>query len=191
MSLVTAPALLTTPEHRVGLRPVERADVDAIMGWINDPEVTRNFAGMSETITREAELAYLDRMVASTVDELYAVVWEGRTIGTVGLHQIYWPARNGRLGVVLGVREARGRGLGTEALQLVTALGFEEHGLHKIWLVHYATNWRMMHLARKLGFLEEGWLRDEYFHRGAFHDMVRHALLEDEFRSCSWRCRPG
>ena len=38
----------------------------------------------------------------------------------------------------------------------------------------------MHHIARKLGFTEEGVLRDEYFHNGAFHDMIRHSLLEGE-----------
>jgi RimJ/RimL family protein N-acetyltransferase len=171
----------TLPGYRVRLRPIRLDDVDAIMTWINDPEVTKNFAGMSSEITREQELAFLESILASETDRLYAIEdFEGRYLGNAGIHKIYWPARNGRLGIVLGARDARGRGLGSEALNLLCAVGFRELGLHKLWLVHYATNERMRHVARKLGFVEEGVLRDEYFHRGEFHDMVRHSLLEDE-----------
>ncbi|MEZ4236411.1 MAG: GNAT family N-acetyltransferase [Myxococcota bacterium] len=168
------------PGSPVALRPICVDDVDAVLEWVNDPDVVRNFAGMAETITREQELAYLQRMVASEVDRLYAVVDpDGRYLGNVGVHQIYWPARNGRLGLVLA-RHAHGRGYGTAALRTICAVGFRVLQLHKLWLVHYADNARMAHLAGKLGFVREGVLRDEYHHRGTFHDMVRHSLLEGE-----------
>jgi RimJ/RimL family protein N-acetyltransferase len=82
---------------------------------------------------------------------------------------------------MIGHREAQGRGIGQEALRLLMAYGFERLGLHKLWLVHYADNARMRHIAGKLGFREEGRLRDEYFHAGGWHDMVRHAILRHEW----------
>lgn len=171
----------TRPGIPLALRPIRPDDVDHIMEWINDPEVTRNFAHMSAAITREQELAWLERVIASETDRLYAVEDEaGRYLGNAGVHKIYWPARNGRLGLVLGARDARGRGLGSMAMRLLVELAFAELGLHKVWLVHYRDNHRMAHIAAKLGFVEEGVLRDEYFHAERFHDMVRWSLLEDE-----------
>ena len=165
----------------IHLRPARVDDVDAIMEWLNNPEVTRNFANMSKQITREQELAWLEWVLASEHDRLFAVVDdEGRYLGNAGIHKIYWPARNGRLGLVLGAPEARGRGLGTTAMRLLVEKAFHEVGLHKVWLVHYRDNARMAHIAAKLGFTIEGTLRDEYFHDGHFHDMVRWSLLEDE-----------
>lgn len=168
---------------RLRLRPIRVDDVDAILGWINDPDVTRNFAALG-TITRDQELAFLRATIASETDRLYAIETpEGLVIGTAGIHRIYWPARNGRLGIVIGRKEFHGHGLAQEALRELCRTGFRELGLHKLWLVHYRDNARMRHVARKLGFVEEGVLRDEYFHQGRFHDMVRHSLLEDEFAS--------
>ncbi len=170
------------PGFDVALRPLTMDDLDAIMAWINDPAVTRNFAGMSGTITREQEAAFLERIFASETDRLYAVVdREGAYLGNAGIHKIYWPARNGRLGLVLGAARARGHGLGQQAMKLLCARGFLDLGLHKLWLVHYATNARMAHIATKLGFVTEGVMRDEYFHAGAFHDMVRSSLLESDY----------
>jgi len=34
----------------------------------------------------------------------------------------------------------------------------------------------------KCGFIIEGVLRDEYFHKGKYHNIVRIALLEKEYR---------
>jgi RimJ/RimL family protein N-acetyltransferase len=172
----------TAPGFDVALRPIRVEDVDAIMTWINDPEVTRNFAGMSRHITRDQELAFLRGVLSSDTDRLYAIEDSatGRYLGNAGLHKIYWPARNGRVGLVIGAKNARGAGLGQQALRLLLGVGFEVLGLHKVWLVHFATNERMAHIAGKLGFREEGRLRDEYFHDGSFHDMVRRCVLEGE-----------
>ena len=174
---------ITRPGFRVALRPIDVGDLDAIMEWINDGDVTKNFAGLSKQITRDEEQAFLERTIASDTDRLYAVIDErGRYLGNAGIHKIYWPARNGRLGIVLGAPDARGKGLGKEALWLLCELGFRHLDLHKLWLVHYATNARMAHLAAGLGFQEEGRLREEYFHDGRFHDMVRSGMLAREWR---------
>ncbi len=178
--------VFTLPGLRVCLRPIAESDVDAIMTWLNDPEITRNFAAFSEPVTREQELAFVRGMRASNTDSLFAVELvdiPGELIGTAGLHRIYWPAKNGRLGVMIGRRAVQGRGLGQEAMQLLVAYGFERLGLHKLWLVHYADNARMRHIAGKLGFQQEGVLRDEYFHAGTWHDMVRHAILAPQWRA--------
>jgi RimJ/RimL family protein N-acetyltransferase len=174
--------LFTFPGYRVGLRPISVSDVDDIMEWVNDPTVTRNFAGMSQKITREQELRFIESTIASKTDRLWAIIdQDGVNLGNAGIHKIYWPARNGRLGIVIGRSSAQGRGLGQEALKLLIAKGFMELGLHKLWVVHYSTNARMRHILKKLSFSQEGVLRDEYFHADAFHDMVRQSLLEDEF----------
>ena len=171
----------TRPGNPLALRPIRLDDVDRIMAWINDPAVTRNFARMSGDITRDEELAWLRWVIDSPHDRLFAVEdADGTYLGNAGVHKIYWPSRNGRLGLVLGAPGARGRGLGTLAMRLLVELAFAELGLHKVWLVHYRDNTRMAHIAAKLGFVTEGVLRDEYFHQGAFHDMVRWSLLEGE-----------
>jgi ribosomal-protein-alanine N-acetyltransferase len=166
----------------VTLRPIRLDDVDALMTWIGDPDVTSNFATMSQPITRDQELAFLATTIASETDRLYAIETpDGRVIGTAGIHKIWWPSRNGRIGLVIGCKELQGRGLAQASLRALCALGFETLALHKLWIVHYATNTRMRHIAGKLGFVEEGVLRDEYFHQGRWHDMVRHSLLAHEY----------
>jgi RimJ/RimL family protein N-acetyltransferase len=167
---------------RIHLRPIRLDDVDALLEWIGDPNVTANFATMSRPITRDEELAFLASTIASETDRLYAIeTLDGKVIGTAGIHKIWWPSRNGRIGLVVGHREHQGKGLAQEALRALCDTGFRELELHKLWLMHYRTNTRMRHIAEKLGFREEGVLRDEYFHQGAWHDMVRHSLLDHEY----------
>ena len=61
------------------------------------------------------------------------------------------------------------------------AAGFMELQLQKLWVVHYETNHRMMHILQKLGVKKEGILRDEYFHADACHNRVRQSMLAPEF----------
>ncbi len=176
----------TFPSFDIVLRPVTTSDVDHMMTWINDTEVTRNFANLSKTISRSEELAYVERMIASKADELMVIESrDGQYVGNVGLHQIYRPSRNGRLGLVVGAPWARGRGWGQQAMKLILAYGFQRLALHKVWLVHYESNGRMAHICKKLGFVTEGLLRDEYALEDTFHNMCRLSLLEDEFAALS------
>jgi RimJ/RimL family protein N-acetyltransferase len=169
------------PGYELSLRPIALTDVDNIMSWINDPDVTRNFASMGKTISRADELAFLERTIASDTDRLYAIEdADGNYIGNAGLHKIYWPAKNARIGVVIGEPGARGRGYGQQVLRLLCALAFMRLGLHKVWLIHFDTNARMAHIVNKLGFVYEGTLRDEYY-TSKYHDMLRHSLLESDF----------
>ncbi|MCA9521313.1 MAG: GNAT family N-acetyltransferase [Myxococcales bacterium] len=164
----------------VRLRPVTMDDLDAMMTWVNRPEVTQNFARLSRAISREEEAQWLHRTLESDADRLYAIEdRDGAYIGNAGLHQIYWPARAARLGVV--VANQQGRGIGQQTIKLLSAAAFLDHGLHKVWLIHYRTNTRMAHITAKLGFAFEGVLRDEYFHQDGYHDMIRLSLLDHEF----------
>jgi RimJ/RimL family protein N-acetyltransferase len=172
------------PQSPIRLRTIREDDAEAIMDWVNDPEITRNFAAFSKKITVEEERAFLRSMLASDTDRLFAIepAGGGPLIGTAGIHRIYWPARNGRIGLMIGKQDLQGRGLGQATMRALVAFGFAKLALHKIWLVHYADNHRMKHIAGKLGFEVEGLLRDEYFHAGVYHDMVRHAQLEPDWR---------
>jgi RimJ/RimL family protein N-acetyltransferase len=67
------------------LRPIRLDDVD----HINEPDVTRNFADMSTKITREQELAFLSKMIASDADRLFAIEDDdGGYLGNAGIHKI-------------------------------------------------------------------------------------------------------
>ena len=58
-------------------------------------------------------------------------------------------------------------------------------GLHKLWVMMFAHNTRTRGIVQRLGFVEEGVLREEYFHDGGWHDMVRLSLLEREWRAAA------
>jgi RimJ/RimL family protein N-acetyltransferase len=163
----------------VVLRPLAEGDVDAIMTWVNDPEIVGNLAAFAgSAFTRDDELAWIRRTLAST-DRVWSIFAgdDGRYLGQIGIHQIHARSRVGRLGCVIASRDEMGKGHGSAAVRAAVERGFGELGLHKLWLMVFAANARGRRLYGRLGFVEEGVLREEYFHDGTWHDMVRMGLL--------------
>ncbi len=166
----------------VKLRPLSIEDVDNVMTWVNDNEVIKNIANFDHVFSREEERKFLEKLTKSENDRVYSVENEkGEYIGQVGVNQIYWPARVGRLAMTIGNKEYQGKGYGQAALRELLRISFEELKMHKLWGVVFKTNERMRHILHKNGFELEGTLREEYILRGEYHDVVRMSILEKEY----------
>lgn len=171
-------------QPKVRVRPATMGDLDQIMSWINDPEVIAGIANIKSPVSREEEEAWLRRTLSSPNDRLFTIedVATGTYVGQGGIHQIYWPARNGRLALIIK-KEFQGRGYGVAASRALLAHAFEELKLHKIWCIVREDNPKTIHLNKvRMGFREEGRLIDEYGLDGRYHTMLRLAMLEDEYR---------
>jgi RimJ/RimL family protein N-acetyltransferase len=169
----------------VRLRPLSALDIDHVMGWVNDPDIVGNFASFAgKPYTRDEELAYLTKLVDSPNERVFSVETDaGDYIGQVGVHQIHWPSKVGRLACIIGAKTNMGKGYGTAAIGALLDKAFGELGLHKIWLMIFATNARSHGIYQRIGFVDEGLLREEYFHKGDWRDMIRMGLLAREWKS--------
>ncbi len=168
----------------VRLRSLSEADVDHVLGWVNDPSIVGTIAAFSgHAFTREQELAYIRRTIASTADVVWSIeeAATGRYLGQAGVHQIHDRSKVARLACIIAARGDMGQGFGSAAIRAVLDHAFGALGLHKIWLMVFRTNDRGRRTYARLGFVEEGVLREEYFHDGGWHDMLRMSLLAREW----------
>jgi RimJ/RimL family protein N-acetyltransferase len=62
-------------------------------------------------------------------------------------------------------------------------VGFEELGFHKITLRIAVGNHASQRVAEKLGFSQEGVLREELLIRGRWIDHLLYSLLDHEFKA--------
>ena len=134
------------------------------------------FATRQQDISEEQERAYLAALIASPNDRAYSI-FDGETYaGQCSINQIYWPARSGR--VFLVVRsEQQGKSYGGQALRLLTRLAWDELKLHKLWLIVRRDNRAAQAMYLRHGFDFEGVLVDEYCVNGTFYDMVRMGVV--------------
>lgn len=164
------------PHPELRLVPLAVDHLPHVMTWVNDREVMQYFASCQRTIGEEEERRYLEALVASPNDRAFSVFDGDTYVGQCSVNQIYWPARSGRLFIVVR-REAQKQGYGSAAVRRLVELGFGELDLHKMWLIVRRDNRAAQAMYLRLGFDFEGVLRDEYFVGGRYHDMVRMAIL--------------
>ncbi len=102
-----------------------------------------------------------------------------RSIGTCGFHK--WDKRYFRAEIGYDLSPSFwGQGYMIEALRAVIASGFEHMRLNRIEALVYIENDRSTQLLRRLGFKQEGVLRDYFYLDGKFYDHYLFALLQNE-----------
>jgi [ribosomal protein S5]-alanine N-acetyltransferase len=73
------------------------------------------------------------------------------------------------------------QGIMTEALNAILQFGFQTIGLNRIEAMVMLENTASSQLLKKLGFTEEGILREYGFWKGKFHDLRLFSLLQQDF----------
>ena len=170
-------------EGKVRLRAFREDDLKNSVAWLNNPVVTRYLLHMRPWSLVE-EKAWIDKVMRNEDKSSATFVVEttdGEYVGVSGLNHIDGRNRSAEAGIVIGRPEEWGRGLGTDAMKALLRHAFEELGLHRVHLRVYSFNERAIRSYVKLGFVEEGRLRQAMFRHGAWHDVVLMAILEEEW----------
>jgi aminoglycoside 6'-N-acetyltransferase len=122
------------------LRPADANDVERLVAWHSDPEVSRYWDG--ETFTR-AEMA--ERLAREGV-EAWIVEERGEPVGFLQVHP-------DGLDMFL-VPAARGRGLGPDAARAMAEHLVGERGRARVTVDPYAWNEGAVHAWERAGFVE-------------------------------------
>ena len=167
----------------VNLRAVEKKDLEEIMKWINNIEVTKYLSSFIFPVSRMEEEKYLEKMMNRNDKQKNLVIEtkEGNYIGQITLDNIDWKNRNAELGIVIGNKEYWGKGYGTDAIKILLDHTFNEINLYKVYLRVFDYNQRGVRCYEKCGFKEEGRLRKGQFYGGKYYDVILMGILKDEF----------
>ena len=168
---------------KIRLRPLRMDDLDHIMAWANDWEVTRTLLMGRYPLTRENEKEWLESKLKASSEETVFVIEtrDGKYLGGINLFRIQPIDRHAELGLVIGSKKDWGKGYARESMELLIRYGFETLNLHAIYLGVVSFHDRAIKLYRSLGFVEEGRLRHRVFLEGSYHDMISMSLLRDDW----------
>jgi RimJ/RimL family protein N-acetyltransferase len=119
---------------------------------------------------------------ATSADVRFVITLDGAPVGSAGLFHEDTLARYAEVGIAL-LAEARGQGVGTEALRQLVEFAFVRRNLRRLHLVVIASNTAAIASYAKLGFVEEGRRREHCWVRGRYEDEVLMGLLRSEWRS--------
>jgi RimJ/RimL family protein N-acetyltransferase len=101
----------------------------------------------------------------------FVVDVDGAAVGSASLFGFDSYARHAEAGISL-VPEARGRGVGTEAIRQLVEFGFVRLNLRRIHLQAIASNTAALRSYEKAGFVVEGRLREHAWVRGTYEDII-------------------
>ncbi len=166
------------------LRAIDRADAPAILPWVNDQKVIRNLLVHRPT-GLSAEEAFLDSVTRSETDVVMGICEQttDRLIGVCGLHRIDPKNRQAMYGIFIGESDARGKGHGTEVTSLIVSYAFGTLNLNRIWLHVYQDNRGAIRAYEKVGFKQEGVLRQDNYREGRYGNTVVMGILRSEWRA--------
>jgi len=103
-------------------------------------------------------------------------------IGDCGINSVDWKNSVANAVIFIGNNAYRGKGYGTEAMQILMAFAFDQMNINKLRLNVYSFNERAIKSYEKCGFIREGVLRQEIFRDGKYYDTIVMGILRAEYQ---------
>lgn len=178
---MSAAPVLETP--RLRLVPFGPGHLtDRYVSWLNDPEVVRYSEQRHRRHTRESCGEFL-RSFDAGPHLFWAVEAHAEGLGHIGNLTAYLDAPNGTadVGILIGAKEAWGRGYGSEAWIAACGHLLGTRGLRKVTAGTLSLNAGMLAVMRKAGMSEEGRRRRQNLCEGQEADMVLSALFREDW----------
>lgn len=179
-SFETFPILKT---ERLRLRELVPDDAEALFVIFSDPKV---MAGHGQPVYKNvAEAHKLINWYAKAFSEKRALRWavtfpdDDTVLGTCGYHEITAYHHRAEIGYELNSAYWR-QGIMSEAVRAVARFGLAEMGFHRIEANVDPKNPASANLLRKVGFTEDGYLRERFYDNGRFVDDWFFSILSTE-----------
>jgi RimJ/RimL family protein N-acetyltransferase len=171
------PPVLT--DGSIRLRPLSRRHVDAMAALGGDPDVLA-YTYVDSPFSEDDAVAWVGRYVQGWKDGSCAGFAiedvDGRFLGFCSLVSIDAPGLQAEVGYITAPA-ARGRGVASRALSLITDWALDTVGLLRLELRIDATNEPWKRVAARCGYEREGCLRSLHFKRGLRADVCIYSRL--------------
>ncbi len=169
---------------RVALGPLRKDLIPTYLRWFNDFRTLRTMLAMPVPLTLEQEEKWYERANTRGDTDIVFTIYEkasARPIGNVDLRDIDHRNRTALFGIAIGEPDARGKGYGTEATQLMLDFAFTVQGLHTVMLHVLEYNLAGIRAYTKAGFKEFGRRRESHFMGGKYWDVIHMEYLASEW----------
>jgi ribosomal-protein-alanine N-acetyltransferase len=185
LDLSTIDSFPTLSTERLLLREYEKNDAEDLLEIRTDPQVMRFMDREPFGSLKEAE-KFVDLKIQDRLDHK-GISWAvcdgatGQFMGDLSFWKILPRDHRAEIGYTLKSKYWR-QGYMSEALRCVLAWGFDSLQLHSVMADINPHNEASRQLLLRMGFVKEGYHRENYHYRGEFLDSEMYGLLEREFR---------
>ncbi len=175
--------------ERLLLRPFSRRDIDGLFQavCVSKRELAEYLPWATKAYSRASAARFIkDSMQSWRETKAYDFTIRRpqdptRHLGNVSIWHVSRTFRSGEIGYWVRSDET-GLGIATEAARVVLRIGFEELNMHRIVVRVARGNISSERIARKLGFVREGVLREELRIGDRWMDHSVWGLLDHEYQ---------
>jgi RimJ/RimL family protein N-acetyltransferase len=169
----------------VYLRPVTLKDASIVRKWHNDPELMLLARVGEEKTSLKQERTDIRATRASGRQAYHMILTcsDNTAIGFIRFTYIDRASGNVWLRMMIGEKEALGKGYAHDAMKTYLQWLFDVIGIHRVTLECYATNTRAVRFYEQLGFKKEGVLREAVLIDGTYCDIFSLGLLKRDFNT--------
>lgn len=178
--------LLNLIGQHVGLGPLNDEVLPLFTKWANDFATNAISGNDLRPASPSGLIAEWEPLVKGERPGWYGfVIYELTTmqpIGMINLRDVDTVHRTAEFGITIGERSNRGKGYGTEAIQLILDLAFNGLNLHNVWLDTLSLNPSAISAYTRAGFREIGRRREAYRLGGRTYDVILMDCLSTDFQ---------
>lgn len=159
----------------ITLRALRLEDADISYQWRADAEIRANILGFRLPVSREREREWIEDTIRNRGKDQAVLAIESledhSLVGYVYLDKINWIDRTAWFGILIGSRDHHRQGIGAEATKRMLDYAHSQLNLRKILAEVVSYNKASDSFFRKLGFIEEGRIKDKVYLSGSYHDV--------------------
>jgi len=163
------------------LRPLEESDAEKLAHLVaaNRAYLAEWMPWAAGEIGREQQLEFIRRTRRQLEEDdgfQSAILDDGAIVGTIGFHRVDWVNRATSLGYWLA-ESSQGRGTMTEAVRALTSHAFGAWNLNRVEIRAALGNTRSRAIPTRLGFVQEGVIRQAERFADHFKDLAVYSML--------------
>lgn len=170
--------------NRIILGPIEAFHLQQMVNWRNDPELRQHFREY-RVLTYEHQKRWWEEKVLKDPSWEYFTIrlqeQPDMIIGACGLTYIHPVNRTGEFAIFMGNKEFRKEEFISDSINTLVKYGFDFLNLNRIWGEVYSNN-PLLSIYLKVGFKEEGVLRETYFNDGKYWNSHVISILNREYK---------
>lgn len=170
--------------EKIILRPLKIEDLEKTHKWRNNLDLIKLTQGIRFPKSIEMERDWFNYALC---DKSNRTIYFGieiklseEFIGIIQLNNIDYISRTAVLGFVIGEISSQRHGFGFEACNLIISYSFLQLNIRKITSYVVENNQVSIKLFEKLGFFNEGRLKDHYYVDGSYKDIFIFSLIHNQ-----------
>ncbi|HDV4355420.1 TPA: GNAT family N-acetyltransferase [Staphylococcus aureus] len=157
---------------QINLRALKKSDSDLILNWMKNDKL-RYLIGTTFPVTELEHENWFQNKMLEKDNRIFVIELESEAaIGIVGFKNLDWINSNSELFIYIGDENYWGKGFGKEALKLLINFAFSSLNLHMLYLEIFSYNDNATKMYEKLGFKQDGVLRQSKYQNGQYYDKI-------------------